>query len=142
MENMYSKITIILSFWFHSVYLYYTNNIPGSEFLRELMLTDVIAGRSSDFFHQGGSIRPDYMPKKVPNIQRIINDDILKIVNIVFSGGGGSYPGPLAPAVYGPALWPNTISFNAILSFTLKSRSRQHLIRWQLYSSDCIGITI
>jgi hypothetical protein len=34
------------------------------------------------------------MPKKVPNIQGIINNDILKIVNIVFSkggGGGGSY---------------------------------------------------
>ena len=28
------------------------------------------------------------MPKKVPNIQRIINNDILKIVNIVFSGEG------------------------------------------------------
>jgi hypothetical protein len=103
MENMYSKITIILSFWFHSVYLYYTNNIPGSEFLRELMLTDVIAGPySSDFFHQGGSIRPDYMPKKVPNIQRIINNDILKIVNIVFSGGGGSYPRPPAPRCVRP----------------------------------------
>jgi hypothetical protein len=29
------------------------------------------------------------MPKKVPNIQRIINNDIIKIENIVFSGGGG-----------------------------------------------------
>jgi hypothetical protein len=34
------------------------------------------------------------MPKKVPNIQRIINNDILKIVNIVFSGGEGSFPLP------------------------------------------------
>ena len=34
------------------------------------------------------------MPKKVPNIQRIINNDILKIINIVFSGGGGE----VAPA--------------------------------------------
>jgi hypothetical protein len=49
-----------------------------------------------DLFHQGGS--KAYMPKKVPNIQRIINNDILKIVNIVFSGGGGSCPTP--PAVY------------------------------------------
>ena len=30
------------------------------------------------------------MPKNVLNIQRIINNDILKIVNIVFSGGGGA----------------------------------------------------
>ena len=30
-----------------------------------------------------------YMPKKVPNIRRIINNDILKVVNIVFSSGGG-----------------------------------------------------
>ena len=29
------------------------------------------------------------MLKKVPNIQGIINNDILKIVNIVFSKGGG-----------------------------------------------------
>jgi hypothetical protein len=41
------------------------------------------------------------MPKKVPNIQRIINNDILKIVNIVFSGGGCP-PAPPPPAVYGP----------------------------------------
>jgi hypothetical protein len=38
------------------------------------------------------------MPKKVPNIQRIIND-ILKIINIVFSP-----PPPPPPAVYGPAV--------------------------------------
>jgi hypothetical protein len=31
------------------------------------------------------------MPKTVPNIQRIIND-ILKILNIVFSGGGSCPP--------------------------------------------------
>jgi hypothetical protein len=44
------------------------------------------AGPYTGFFHKGGS--KAYMPKKVPNIQRIIND-ILKIVNTVFSGGGG-----------------------------------------------------
>jgi hypothetical protein len=38
------------------------------------------------FFHQGGN--KAYMPKKVPNTQRIINTVILKIVNIVFSGWG------------------------------------------------------
>ena len=38
------------------------------------------------------------MPKKVPNIQRIINNDILKIVNIVFSVGGGvELPPPPPP---------------------------------------------
>ena len=37
------------------------------------------------------------MSKKVPNIQRIINNDILKIVNMVFSGGGAvPSPPPLA----------------------------------------------
>jgi hypothetical protein len=36
------------------------------------------------------------MPKKVSNIQRIINNDILKIVNIVFSGEEGAVA-PLAP---------------------------------------------
>ena len=39
------------------------------------------------------------MPKKVPNIQRIIND-ILKIVNIVFSRG--AVAPPCHPAVFGP----------------------------------------
>jgi hypothetical protein len=44
-----------------------------------------------------------YLPKKVPNIQRIINNVILKIVNIVFSVKGGScLPCPPPPAVYGP----------------------------------------
>ena len=39
-----------------------------------------------------------YMPKKVPNIRRIIND-ILKVVNIVFSSGGGTVtPPPLCSA--------------------------------------------
>jgi hypothetical protein len=37
------------------------------------------------FFHQMGS-KAD-MPKKVPNIRRIINNDILKNVNIVFFPG-------------------------------------------------------
>jgi hypothetical protein len=46
------------------------------------------------FFHRGGS--KACMLKKVPNIQIIINNDILKIVNIVFSGGGGGGL-PLAP---------------------------------------------
>jgi hypothetical protein len=50
-------------------------------------------GPCAGFFHQGGS--QAFMPKKVPIIQRIINNDILKIVNIVFFGGGGSCP--LAP---------------------------------------------
>jgi hypothetical protein len=39
------------------------------------------------------------MPKKVSNIQRIINNDILKIVNIIFSGGAVD-PLPPHPAVY------------------------------------------
>ena len=30
----------------------------------------------------GGAVRPICMPKKVSNIQRILNNDILKIVNI------------------------------------------------------------
>jgi hypothetical protein len=42
-----------------------------------------------------------YMLKKVPNIQRIIND-ILKIVNIVFFRGGFAPCRPLPSAVYGP----------------------------------------
>ena len=38
------------------------------------------------------------MPKKVPNIQGIINNDILKIVNsIVFSKGGGGGGGSYSP---------------------------------------------
>jgi hypothetical protein len=49
-------------------------------------------GCTQDFFYRG-AVRP-YMPKKVPNIQRIINNDILKIVNIVFSGGGALPPLP------------------------------------------------
>jgi hypothetical protein len=40
------------------------------------------------------------MPKKVPNVQRIIHNNILKIVNIVFSRG--QLP-PLPHAMYGPA---------------------------------------
>ena len=47
------------------------------------------------------------MPKKVPNIRRIINimsNDILKVVhNIVFSRwGGGGAVSPCLPAVFGP----------------------------------------
>jgi hypothetical protein len=49
------------------------------------------------------------MPKKVPNIQRIINNDILKIVNIVFSGGGGV--APLAPPERALALQEKIIFF-------------------------------
>jgi hypothetical protein len=41
-------------------------------------------------FTRGGS--KAYMPKKGPNIQRIINNDILKIVNIDFYGGSCSPP--------------------------------------------------
>jgi hypothetical protein len=56
--------------------------------------SDLPAGPYAEFFHKGGCMA--YMAKKVPNIQRIINNDILKIVNIVFSGagGGGSCPHP------------------------------------------------
>ena len=47
-----------------------------------------------------------YMPKKVPNIRRIINNDILKVVNIVFSSGGGGGGGGVGqlppPPVFGP----------------------------------------
>jgi hypothetical protein len=56
------------------------------------------------------------MPKKVPSIQRIINNDILKIVNIVFS------PPPLAaaPAVYGPVSTNDSIvSKQANLGFNI-----------------------
>jgi hypothetical protein len=35
-----------------------------------------------------------YMPKKVPNIRRIINNDILKVVHIVFSFGISVMYGP------------------------------------------------
>ena len=55
--------------------------------------------------------------KKVPNIQRIINNDILKIVNIVFSGGGGVLPPPprLCTSLSVPYLFfylSNTRQFN------------------------------
>jgi hypothetical protein len=53
---------------------------------------------STQDFSPGGS--KAYMPKKVPNVQRIINNNILKIVHIVFSRG--QLP-PLPHAVYGPA---------------------------------------
>jgi hypothetical protein len=42
------------------------------------------------------------MLKKVPNIQRIINNDTLKIVNIVFFRGEVAPCCPLPSAVYGP----------------------------------------
>jgi hypothetical protein len=48
---------------------------------------------TQDFFTGGSKA---CMLKKVPNIQRITNNDILKIVNIVFSGGGGAVA-PIAP---------------------------------------------
>jgi hypothetical protein len=62
-------------------------------------------GRTKDFFHQGGS--KAYMPKKVPNIQRIINNDILKIVNIVFSRRAVAPPPaiPLCTALYPIYVW-------------------------------------
>ena len=47
-----------------------------------------LQGRTQNF-SPGGTIA--YMPKKVPNIRRIINNDILKVVNIVF------YRGEVAP---------------------------------------------
>jgi hypothetical protein len=59
-----------------------------------------------------------YMPKKVPNIRRIINimsNDILKVVhNIVFSrwgGGGGSCP--LSPRCVRPGMFRIVIIFKA-----------------------------
>jgi hypothetical protein len=57
------------------------------------------------------------MPKKVPNIQRIINNDIriLKIVNIVFSGGGLPPPPWLCISLSVPYLFfylSNTRRFN------------------------------
>jgi hypothetical protein len=57
-----------------------------------------LQGRTQNF-SPGGSMA--YMPKKVPNIRRIINNDILKVVNIVFYRGGGQLP-PCLPAVFGP----------------------------------------
>ena len=59
------------------------------------MRLELLAG----FFHQMGS-KAD-MPKKVPNIRRIINNDILKIVNIVFSLGGGG-GGAISPSCIRP----------------------------------------
>jgi hypothetical protein len=41
------------------------------------------AGPYAGLFHQGGGSKA-YMPKKVPNTQRIINNVKLKIINIVF----------------------------------------------------------
>jgi hypothetical protein len=59
------------------------------------------------------------MPKKVPSIQRIINNDILKIVNIVFSRGGSCPPAP-APTVYGPVSTNESIvSKQANLGFNI-----------------------
>ena len=43
-----------------------------------------------------------YMLRKVPNIHRIINNDILKIVNTVFLKEGQLPPAALPSAVYGP----------------------------------------
>ena len=51
-------------------------------------------GRTQD--SPGGQYKA-YMPKNVPNIQRIINNDILKIVNIVLVIGGGTRGGATAP---------------------------------------------
>jgi hypothetical protein len=69
--------------------------------------SDLPAGPYAEFFHKGGCMA--YMAKKVPNIQRIINNDILKIVNIVFSGAGGGGGGgavahipPCSPVVNRP----------------------------------------
>ena len=53
-----------------------------------------------------------YMPKKVPNIRRIINNDILKVVNIVFSIGGGG-GGQLPPTCVRPGMFRIVIIFKA-----------------------------
>ena len=71
-------------------------------------------GRTQDFFTRGGS--KAYMPKKVPNIQRIINNDILKIVNIVFSGGAVAPP----PPVYGPVYWFININITVYHKFVVE----------------------
>jgi hypothetical protein len=55
------------------------------------------------------------MPQKVPNIQRIINNDILKIVNIVFYGGGAA--APLASTLC-TALTRTDACMSAILQFS------------------------
>jgi hypothetical protein len=59
-------------------------------------------------FSPGGSMT--YMPKKVPNIPRIINNDILKVVNIVFSRWGGQLP-PLPPRCVRPGMFRIVIIF-------------------------------
>jgi hypothetical protein len=46
-----------------------------------MQVLECLQGRMQDFFTRGSKV---YMPKKVPNIRRTIND-ILKIVSIVFS---------------------------------------------------------
>jgi hypothetical protein len=61
------------------------NDLNGLRMVKKFMAVRRI-------FSSGGS--KAYMPIKVPNIQRIINNDILKIVNIVFSGGAVA---PLTP---------------------------------------------
>ena len=61
-------------------------------------------GPYAGFFHQGQGGSKAYMPKKVPKIQRIIND-ILKIVNIVF------YPPPPPPVC-----WPRQPCYKMITS--------------------------
>ena len=65
-------------------------------------------------FSPGGSMA--YMPKKVPNIRRIINNDILKVVNIVFSrwgGGGGGAVAPLPPRCVRPGMFTIVIILKA-----------------------------
>ena len=53
-------------------------------------------GPYAGFFHLG------LYAEKVPNIQRIINNH-LKIVNIVFSGGGWQFPP--SPCYVRPCAW-------------------------------------
>ena len=52
----------------------------------------------------------DDMPKKVPNIPRLINNDILKVVNIVFSiSGGGGGRGMCCPPQPPCCVWPGML---------------------------------
>jgi phage repressor protein C with HTH and peptisase S24 domain len=71
---------------------YSENNIQYFELATDIhVLANENRGRTQDFSPNGSKA---YMPKKNPNIQRIINNVILKIVNIVFSKGGQWPPPP------------------------------------------------
>ena len=91
--------------------------------------------RAARSFVRGLEIRlKTYMPKKVPNTQRIINNVILKIVNIVFSGGRAvAFPAPPPPTAVRP--WVSCFYFisSVLATLLLATRtcvqSRTHL-RW------------